>query len=195
MHDVIICDNLLTRGYIDAIEADLTRTGFPWLYVRDVTSRHYGSNSGFVHPAFDYGKEPSEWFSFIKPLVYSIEEAHSQKIEELFRIRVGFLLPTNEPEYKYNTPHVDFLWDHYTACFYVNETDGDTVVFDQNIEELSGEISEMTLNEYANNAKFTILKSIEPKRNRVCIFNGKNFHSSTKPKHYERRIVITVNYR
>jgi hypothetical protein len=128
-------------------------------------------------------------------LVYSIEQAHGQRMEDLYRIRVGFLTPTNESGGKYNTPHVDFLWDHYTACFYVNDSDGDTVIFKDTINELSGEVCEESLNEFANEHDFTILESIRPQRNRVCIFNGKNFHASTKPKINERRLVITVNYK
>lgn len=190
----LIVDNLLPQGYVDDIEKDLSRTGFQWYYVKDVTNPNYGSNSGFVHPAFDIGKHPTEWFPYIKPLVYSLEQAHGQKIKELFRIRVGFLLPTNEQNYKYNTPHVDFLWPHYTACFYVNDSDGDTIVFDQRLEQVGTEITEDSINAFVKTTEFSISSSIQPIKNRLAIFDGFNFHASTKPIKSEKRFVITINF-
>ena len=191
----IVVDDLLPTGYADDIEYDLVRTGFKWLYVKDVTNKNYGSNSGFVHPAYDYGKDPSDWFPYIKPLTYSLEEAQKEKITELYRIRVGFLLPTTEPDYKYNTPHVDFLWGHRTACYYVNDSDGPTHIFKQRLEEIGSDVNDVTLRNYTDRTNFEIMQSVEPKKNRVCIFDGFNFHASTKPKTHERRLVITINYK
>lgn len=199
---VKIIENLLPNGYINDIQKDVTRTGFQWFYIRDVTNQNYGSNSGFVHPAFDYGKQPTEWYPYIKPLVYSIEEAHGEPITQLLRIRVGLLLPTNEPNYEYNTPHVDFLWEHKTACFYVNDSDGDTVIFKQRLEEveeiseynINKQINEESIKKYTEKTKFEIIKTISPVKNRLVIFDGLNFHASTKPKINETRIVITVNF-
>jgi len=191
--EVKVFDNLLPSGYIDAIEYDVLRTGFSWFYIKDCTSPHYGSNSGFVHPAFDHAKEPSDWYPFIKPLVYSIEEADGQRISQLYRIRVGLLLPSAEP-IGHNTPHVDFLWPHKTACFYVNDSDGDTVVYKQNLKEIGHDINDDSLKAYVDNTKFDVLESVSPVRNRLTIFDGFNFHSSTKPKSSDTRIVITVNF-
>jgi len=136
MNDIRIVDKIIPQGYADAIESDVLRTGFPWYFIDDVTNPNYGSNSGLVHPAFDFGKEPTNWFPFIKPMVYAIEESTGQKFNDLLRIRVGCLTPTNETGYEYNTPHVDFTMDHWTACYYVNDTDGDTVIFDQKLADI-----------------------------------------------------------
>lgn len=174
----IIIDNLLPEGYIDAIEQDVSQPGFNWYCIKDCTSPVYGSNTGFVHPAFDIGMEPTHFYPFIKPLVYSIEQAYGQRMQELYRIRIGLLLPAANHK-GHNEPHIDFQWPHMTACFYVNDTDGDTVIFKQ--QERS--------------TKYDILESVAPKRNRVVIFDGSHYHASTKPKDHETRIVITVNFK
>lgn len=197
MTDIIKVNNLLPQGYADAIEQDLTRANFLWNYVDDVTSVYFGNNSGLAHVAFDTGGPMSEWFPFIKPLVYSIEEAHQKKLEKLFRIRVGFLTQTDQPEYGYNTPHVDFLWPHYTACYYANDSDGDTVLFDQHLTDIGIDITGINddvLREYTNKTQFTVADRSMPTKNSLCIFNGYRFHASTKPRHHSRRLVITVNY-
>lgn len=194
MNDFKIVENLLPQGYADQIEQDLLRVKFPWYYVNDVTNPEYGNNSGLVHVAFDVGAEPSEWHPFIRPIVYSIEEAHGKKIDTVYRIRIGFLPKTDEPEYDCNTPHVDFLWPHYTACYYVNDSDGDTVLFDQRLSEVGDNLTIDAIDEYTAKTKFTVNARCTPKKNSVFIFNGNQFHASSKPKHHARRLVITVNY-
>ena len=195
MNDIKIIDKIIPTGYSDAIEEDLLRREFPWYYINDVTMPGYGSNSGLAHVAYDHGVPPSEWYPFIKPLVYSIAEANGQPIKELYRIRVGFLNKFNEIGYEYNTPHVDFLWPHYTACYYVNDSDGDTVVFDQQLEDIgTTTVNDLALKQYTEQTTFTEAARATPKKGRVCIFNGQRFHASTKPKDHSRRIVITVNF-
>ena len=190
-----VFDKIIPQGYADQIEADLQRTQFDWHYIHDVTNRTYGSNSGFVHMALDMGTEPSFWLPFIKPIIYSVEEAMEQKIDKLLRIRVGLLTKTAEPTYEYNTPHVDFLFPHMTACYYVNDSDGDTVEFDQHRNDIAGtELNETIVQDYVANTNFTVANRCSPKKGRLSVFDGLKFHSSTKPKVHDTRMVITINY-
>jgi hypothetical protein len=195
MNDIQIIDKIIPQGYADQIEEDVTALKFPWYYIKDVTNKNYGSNSGLTHLAYNYGNEPSEWLPFIMPIVYSIAEATTHTIDQLLRIRVGCLQQTHEIGYEYNTPHLDFTMPHYTACYYVNDSDGDTVVFDQTAKDMNvANITEDALYEYVANTNFTVAHRSSPKKGRLCVFNGLRFHSSTKPKEHDRRIVITVNY-
>lgn len=199
MNDIKHIDNLLPIGYADQIEDDLTKFRFPWYYVNDVTyigqQDGYGDNCGLVHVAYDYGEgPPSEWYPFIKPLVYAIEQSTFTKIKTLLRIRVGFLLKTHELNYKFNTPHVDFLFPHLTACYYVNDSDGDTILFDKVLNDVGPTINDSTLSEYIKVTDFNAVYQSPPKKNSLCLFDGLRFHSSTKPQKHNRRLVITVNY-
>lgn len=199
MNDIKYIDNLLPAGYANHIEEDLTRFKFPWYFVNDVTyvskQEAYGDNCGLVHVAYDYSEgPPSEWYPFIKPLVYSIEEATETKIDQLLRIRVGFLYKTFQDDHSYNTPHVDFLFPHLTACYYATDSDGDTILFDKMLSNVGTDINDRTLMEYTKSADFNIVSRATPKKNSLCVFDGLRFHSSSKPKAHDRRLVITVNY-
>jgi hypothetical protein len=195
MNDIKIVDKIIPTGYSDAIEQDLLRRDFPWCYIDDVTSVDYGSNSGLAHVAFDHGAKPSDWYPFIKPLVYSITEANGQPLKELYRIRVGFLPRFNDSNYTHNTPHVDFLWPHYTACYYVNDSDGDTILFEQTLDDVGINVSDpQPLREYTDKTKFVEVARATPRKGSVCIFDGKRFHASTKPQQHDRRLVITINF-
>lgn len=190
-----VYDKIIPSGYSNQIEEDLRRSKFPWNYIHDVTNKNYGNNSGFVHMAYDFGAQPSDWHPFIQPIVYSIMEATGHDLHKLLRIRIGLLTKTADQSYEHNTPHVDFLMPHYTACYYASDSDGDTVVFNQRLRDMqSNEISEPVVQNYVQNTNFTVESRCSPKKGRVCVFDGLQFHASTKPKLHETRLVITVNY-
>jgi hypothetical protein len=195
MNDIKIFDNVLPKGYADQIELDISRTGFPWFYIDDVTNKNYGNNAGLVHPAYDFNEEPSQWHPFIRPLIYTVEELNQVPITQLLRIRVGLLTKNNGDSSIYNTPHIDFTVPHYTACYYVNDSDGDTVIFDQKLSDLgSAEHNEQNIKKYVEQAKFTVAKRCSPNKNSLCIFNGERFHSSSMPTTHNKRFVISINY-
>lgn len=194
MSVIQIFDNIIPQGYQDAIEEDLMKWQFPWNYVNDVTNMNYGNNSGMAHLAFNIGQSPSEWYPFIKPIIYSIEQATGDTIRELLRIRVGFLTPSLSED-NYNTPHLDFTVPHTTVCYYVNDSDGDTIVFDKTVVDMNVDtITESTIKEYVDVSEFTVSGRCSPKKGRICKFDGYRFHASSKPKLNERRLVITINY-
>jgi hypothetical protein len=194
MDDIKIIENVIPAGYADAIEYDLMKSKFPWYYIDDVTGGGYSNNSGFAHVAYDYGVPPSDWHPFIKPIVYSIAEANGKPLTQLFRIRVGLLMPTVNLVTEFNAPHVDFLWPHYTACYYATDSDGDTVLFDKMLSDVGQTLTDEIVHDYAKNTEFNVVARCAPKKGTVCIFDGQRFHSSSKPKHHDRRLVITINY-
>ena len=184
MDDIKKFDNVLPQGYADQIEKDLLSWNFPWYYVDDVTNAHtgYGDNSGLVHLALNMSDRPSDWMPFIKPLVYTIEQLNNVPITKLLRIRVGMLPKTLEADYEYNTPHVDFLFPHYTACYYVNDSDGDTVIFDKKLTDVGSDINDQSLKLFTDTATFTKVATSSPRKNSLCVFDGFRFHASTKPR-------------
>jgi hypothetical protein len=111
---------------------------------------------------------------------------HNIKINHIIRIRAGMILKTCDDII--HTPHVDYPYPHSTMLFYLNDSDGDTLFYN---EMHSGEQSQIAALE---KSKVTISERIEPKANRYSIFNGLQFHSSTAPKKSEFRIVINYNF-
>jgi hypothetical protein len=187
-----IIENIITPSYANAIEADVAT--FPWRYLDDITYDGNSANPGFVNVIYEHNNAVSEWYPFIKPLVFQIADAIGVTIFKLLRIRVGFLLPGSEPA-KPATPHVDFFQPHYTACYYINDSDGDTVVYDQRLDAVEGqEINQDVVQDYVRKTKFTIAQTSVPRKGSVCVFDGKHFHSITAPFEYKKRFVLTVNW-
>ena len=188
--DIMHFDNLLPKGYANQLLADITNFRFPWTYVSDVTYEHEDNNPGFAHASFDaINNVYSDYLPFFKPMIYSMEEASGKPINQLLRIRVGMLL--NMGRDIPNSPHIDFVMSHYTCCYYVNDSDGDTIVYDQRMKP--GETSEETKT-FSENNKFTIADRGPPVFNSACFFDGTRYHASSYPRVHNKRIVITVNY-
>ena len=190
---ITVIDNLLTPSYAKAIEEDLLRPEYPWLYLDDVTYNDRTTNPGLVSIIYDRGKPMNEWYPFIKPALYCIADAVSAPITNILRVRIGFLLQ-EKTQPKPSTPHVDFLYPHYTACYYVNDSDGDTVVYDQTLDNIGVDKTDKIVEDYVSRTEFTVAKSCTPRKGSACIFDGKHFHSSTNPYRNRKRLVLTVNW-
>ena len=101
------------------------------------------------------------------------------------RCKVNF--QTNASHFKktsHNAPHTDkgdTPPDHWTMIYYVNDSDGDTLIF----------------NETAQNRpvkNFTLKQKATPKKGRVVIFSGNTFHCGTTPITSKFRIVANLNF-
>jgi hypothetical protein len=92
-----------------------------------------------------------------------------------------------KPTLKYDIPHVDIQdigANMYTLIYYVNNSDGETILYDQTCRG-SNYDNEIPL-------KLTCLERISPRKNRVLLFNANQLHSA--PAYCtEDRYVINLN--
>ena len=81
-------------------------------------------------------------------------------------------------------PHVDSEHPHIATIFYLNDSDGNTVIFNERFEG-SPEIDE---------SKLTVQKEIEPKANRLLIFDGHYIHTGHVPAYHNNRVILNSNF-
>jgi len=124
------------------------------------------------------------------PLLFIFCDRAKLPFSNLIRVRLG-LFPNNPLDVPYHNPHVDFYEPHLVGLYYVNDADGDSVVFNETFEQVSLEQSAS----YANQGKFTELARISPKKGRMVFFDGKHYHASMHPKTHAQRIVVTFDFR
>jgi hypothetical protein len=74
----------------------------------------------------------------------------------------------------HNTPHIDDDLDHWVALYYVNNSDGDTFIFDAD--------------------GITVKQQITPQQGQVVIFDGSTLHAGMHPRTTDYRIVINFNF-
>lgn len=179
--------NFIEPAHQDEIYKYVTNVDFPWAFMEDATGEIANTPEKST-PSFGnliyWDKNPDHHphIEIFKPILAALEEKADLKIQELLRMRLGFLMNTKyslpSMPYKHNTPHRDYDQEHYVAVYYVNRTDGETVIFNQT------EPSE----------KYYPMHKCMPEKGKLLLFNGWHYHASTCPKVFTKRIALTINF-
>lgn len=132
-----------------------------------------------MHLVLDNG----QWFSHHHDLfmdeISRMFIALGEPVKGIHRIRVVLNTLTDQPYL--NGAHVDLLMPHKTALLYVNDADGDTVIY-----------GETWSPGYAG--PYAEAHRVAPAANRLVLFDGLQFHSGTTPVKTPRRVVVNINY-
>lgn len=181
--------DVIDKDYSEKIYDYVTDINFDWHYMDDTTYEKTNdprySTPSFANLVYHQNNQNGPHLDFFLPLLHATCDAAGLKLDKLLRMRLGFLMNTKYPVpslgYKYNTPHRDFDQEHYVACYYVNNADGDTVIFHETEPKPEGE-------------KYRPLLKSTPLQGKVVVFNGWHYHASTCPMVTTKRIVMTMNF-
>lgn len=187
-----IFDNILSLEHQNVIEQLLLSQQFSW---------YFSENTSKLDDNFEYhhylNKNVKEYFQFTHVFFNcDLENLSSTKnsnhadiilnILDIFKVkndlnyikilRVKANLQTynkNSSENNYTAPHHDFHnLKHYVLLYYVNDSDGDTFLFDE---------------------KLNIIERITPKKGRFLLFDGDVLHASSTPINTDKRVIINFN--
>ena len=184
-----VVDNFLPAGFADDIEKICKE--MPWYLEENISGRDRSdvfaeeanieeSQYGFYHLILGESGT-SQYFDKISPILYFIQEKTGIVPKEIYRIRLALSTSINKDVQHY--PHADMDFPHKVLLYYVNDSDGDTFMYNE------------VYSEYSQSPKnFTINQRISPKKNRAVIFDGLRYHSSSKPNKYPTRFIINVDF-
>jgi hypothetical protein len=159
---------------------------FLWQYRQYTSSSQYAPNFSFyddehtkdsmqlVHVV---DSSSTEDMSLISPLLYKISDLVGYKLK-IIRTKFNMLLPeANSPIDTYHRPHVDHGdIQAKTLIYYVNDCDGDTIIFDKTY---TGE----------DPKKLEIAKRITPKAGSAVLFDSNIYHASSAPTQGPRSVI------
>jgi hypothetical protein len=178
--------DLIPRGYSETI---LRKFGenMPWYYT-DSASGVYENydfddpkikdSVQFVHPIADDNIGRSELFSLVLPIVWFLEKASGLELVNVLRIKANCLTRDGEGDF-YNPPHIDVTESgYYSLIYYVNDSDGDTVLFNEFYDHGHAGLTEMT--------------RITPRQGSALLIPSHLFHSSSCPIKTRNRLVINM---
>ena len=77
-----------------------------------------------------------------------------------------------------DTPHIDIKEDHFVMLYYVCDSDGDTIIYNEQIESET----------------YTVQRRVTPKQGRVVLFDGSYYHTAEQPLN-NIRCVVNYNLR
>jgi hypothetical protein len=193
--DIVEFDDLIPLAYQDQIEAEVRSDRMAWFFSEESARRVSGvdaSYTGFSHLVYhiDGGlAAPSSMTALLLPLLYLYCDRARRPFNTLLRIRLG-LFPRTLIDVPHHNPHVDFYQPHQAAIYYVNDSDGDTVLFNETSDEVSLEQSLR----YTKEERFTVAARVSPKKGRICGFDGKRYHASMHPQKSSSRFAIAFSF-
>lgn len=203
---ILTRDDIFTDKEKDDIEKYLT-TSFPWflgeghentagyeLYNHFKNDNPIFENFQLCHGIVDEGNITTD----LSELFLEMNKKLCQGFDingKLLRIKAN-LQPRSHAGNQdcYNTPHIDNLKPHWIMIYYVNDSDGDTFIFENTINK---DNCDWDTDKYWDPAqypkKLSIKTRIRPKKGRVVLFDGKFLHSGMHPAHSKYRMVINFN--
>jgi len=95
-----------------------------------------------------------------------------------------------------DTPHIDLGEPHLSMIYYVNDSDGDTILY-ENMLDMDDDSQwtkhkDKTAGNYITPASRLLVekKRVTPKQGRVLVFDGLYFHTAMQPQISDKRIII-----
>jgi hypothetical protein len=189
--DFIECKNIKSKKLL------------PWYYTPQTTSDKFPQLShGMLSRKDD--RPLSQYFDFFNEIVYTT--LRGLDIEYSGCIRACLNMTYHIPGYEFFDPHVDNYDTHYSTILYLNESDGNTVIFDAEHEEGKGDEIYVNGHEYKldngtlyhenidwKNHPLPIKHEVEPEFGKMLIFNGKYLHSLRPPSPGKLRVISVLN--
>ena len=197
INDIYVFDDIIEKPYQELIKETLlggdkpptideVDEEFPWYYTSDITDNtHEGifqGRFGFFHQYVNTEEGVVSNFHnlFLGLIKNSCKKIKIKKVDVL-QGRSFLSTPTNIPKDDVDTPHVDMVAPHFVMLYYVCDSDGDTIIYNEKTKFDGCEPN------YKMN--YTIKKKVSPKQGRVVLFDGRHFHTAEQPNHNLRCIV------
>jgi hypothetical protein len=187
---IIEIENLLSTDKASEIEQFMLGPEINWIYnprLSGVSVKQMFDNDpmikdtdGFTHPFVEACNMVSPHVQIIKDIIQGLERNYGRNVIAVERARAVFV--HKDPSFGdyYQVPHTDFTTPHMTMIYYVNDSDGDTVFFE---EMYTG----VDIN------KKTVSKRVTPKKNKCVLFDGLRYHTGSVPSK-NNRIIININF-
>ena len=181
--EIIVIDDVIDPDYQEQIrsillgEVNYGDYEFPWYYTKDITKSDLPNNQ--KRPAFShlyvksYGQVVSEFHDIFLDLITVC--CHRLEMTEVNVIQGNsFLqLPLTTKRGMVDTPHIDTNEKNFVMLYYVCDSDGDTIIYNEKVES----------------EKYTVKESVTPKQGRVVLFDGGLFHTAEQPISNTRCVV------
>jgi hypothetical protein len=193
--DFIQCDDLVEPAIADEIERSLSSITFPWHYYANVNygarppegqpgvfqaDSRFQNSFGFSSLIFPHEEPHSPLMEHPKHILEAFINKHGIRPKQLLRIKANLLVRSAAPEGpRPFTPHVDMPKPHWAMIYYVNDSDGDTVILDKTYPDWAGAV---------------VTRSVSPKKGRAILFDGRHYHCGTCPAKHDTRIVLNYDF-
>ena len=177
---ILVFDDIIDLKYQEKIkniligEETFNDYYFPWYFTQDVTKHNdvdSQKRSAFFHGyvVSDNDNTMGTIDSIFHDIFITLLKNVCCKIDKqdvnIIKGRSFLQLPINYNGERIDTPHIDIVDDHFVILYYVCNSDGDTIIYNEKVKSDS----------------YTIQKRITPKQGRVVVFDGSYYHTAEQP--------------
>lgn len=182
---MILIENFLSKSYHKELLEILGGPNFDWYFSENISYKNKKNGRlneyGFYHIFWDNnGKRNSEISNFWKPALLKIMD--TVDCNNIVRSRADMTMNCSE-EFIHD-PHVDFFFPNISVVYYVNDSDGDTILYNEKYNDINLPVPK----------KLSIKEKISPKANRLIAFEGEVLHTGCSPVKHKNRIIINSNF-
>ena len=186
---VLVFDDIIDLEYQEKIknvligEETFNNYYFPWYFTQDVTNqkdKNSQKRSALTHQYViseddtdTVGTIDSVFHDLFIPLLNKACNKVDKQNISIIKGRSFLQLPINYKGKKEDTPHIDIVDSHFVMLYYVCDSDGDTIIY----------------NEQKKSDNYTVQKRITPKQGRVVLFDGNFYHTAEQPTDNVRCVV------
>ena len=112
-----------------------------------------------------------KYFSYFFQILYYFTFSQNINLERIINARLFLLPSSSKPLTLFESIHTDQDNPHWVCIYYINDSDGDTVFFNEQKEEI---------------------KRVSPKKGRIIFFDGQILHTGSTPS--KTRVLINFNF-
>lgn len=198
-----IYDNLIPLELQNRLEQMLDSDQFEWYALDNISlgfqdekftftykdGYDYIETHGMSHLTYkdDLWYEPYGLYMMARQIIDYVTDIEGINVNRILRIKANFLTQNpnkNFNEMSINFPHLDNYNEHKVLVYYVNDSDGDTILFNE-----KWEIGD----DKKENIDLTTEARVKPKKGRILLFDGLQYHTSQNPINSEYRIILNIN--
>jgi hypothetical protein len=193
---IIILDDIVDTATQDLIEETLLGSETNWHFARagaykkelfpEVSDKQRKSIFTFNHIIFNDSQIKDPKFNLYYQVITNISKRiENFDVHSITNMRAQLQLPINRPPGR-GIPHLDKHDNRpYKVClYYVNDVDGDTVLYKQTASNSTPEDIKA--------GKLDEAERISPKKGRAIVFDGDIYHRASRPT-TDLRCVINYN--
>ena len=181
--DIIVIDDVIPTYKQNQIEDLFVSSRLPWIFFKDIAiSDSEIKRLGITKLTPGIGcyikqDNPAYVNEFLLKETSTIPQSACRKIgkecKDIFNGRSFMHFPlASELRTEHDNIHVDVKYEHLVCLYYVNDSDGDTFIFDKTSKDTPFLLK---------STKLEVVQKVTPKKGRVVLFNGNRYHSSSGP--------------
>ena len=185
-----IFDDIIDSDEQNILESEILSANTKWLEHSNIT----GEFGGNMHESFPgnviYWNSVSDLvLSIVSKIEKNVVEILDMQFVKTIRRKINKTSPLNTLYDATKLMHIDMGDDHIVIIYYINDSDGDTILFTNK----KGNSAENIKDNFSsiNTDDFQLLKRVSPKKGRVLVFNGNLYHYGEYPNQGNR---FVINY-